>query len=59
MPSYICDELKNWGVKFSFHNKIEEVINKVDILYMTRIQAERFADPMEYARVKKYLCLKL
>mgnify|MGYP001575630471 CR=1 FL=1 len=57
MPSYICDELKNWGVKFSFHNKIEEVINKVDILYMTRIQAERFADPMEYARVKNIFVL--
>ncbi|MFH1946570.1 MAG: aspartate carbamoyltransferase [Candidatus Magasanikbacteria bacterium] len=57
MPSYICDELKKQKVKFSIHDKIEDVINKVDILYMTRIQAERFADPMEYERVKNVFVL--
>ena len=57
MPGYICDELKNNNIKFSIHQKIEEVINKVDILYMTRIQGERFADPMEYERVKNVFVL--
>lgn len=52
MPQYLCDELKNKKIKFSLHQKIEEVVNKVDILYMTRIQGERFADPVDYERVK-------
>jgi aspartate carbamoyltransferase catalytic subunit len=29
-----------------------EVIPKADIIYMTRIQRERFSDPMEYEKVK-------
>ena len=57
MPDYICNELKKQKVKFSFHNKIENIIDKVDILYMTRIQAERFADPMDYERVKNVFVL--
>ena len=31
---------------------LEDAIPEVDILYMTRIQRERFADPLEYERVK-------
>ncbi len=58
MPEYICDELKAKGVKYSMHKKIEEVINKVDIFYMTRIQGERFADPMDYERIKNVFVLK-
>lgn len=57
MPKYICDELRERKTKFSLHKKIEEVINKVDILYMTRIQAERFADPMEYEKIKNAFVL--
>lgn len=52
MPNSICDELKQRGIRFSFHERIEEVMKKVDILYMTRIQEERFPDKMEYARLK-------
>lgn len=58
MPEYICNELKNKGIKFSFHKKIEDVLNKVDVLYMTRIQGERFADQMEYEKVKNVYVLK-
>ncbi len=57
MPNYICEELKKEKIKFSFHDKIENVIDKVDILYMTRIQAERFADPTDYDRVKNIFVL--
>lgn len=42
MPEETCDALKNAGVRFSFHQSLEEVIPKIDILYMTRIQQERF-----------------
>ena len=52
MPSYILDELKANKIKYSLHKRIEEVINKVDVLYMTRIQGERFADPTEYEQIK-------
>lgn len=44
LPESICDELKKAGVRFSFHQSLEEVIPKVDILYMTRLQKERFGD---------------
>lgn len=43
LPEAICDQLREKGVQFSFHDSIEEVIPHVDILYMTRIQKERFA----------------
>jgi aspartate carbamoyltransferase catalytic subunit len=43
LPDYLADWLKKYGVKFSFHQTLEEVIPKVDILYMTRVQYERFA----------------
>jgi aspartate carbamoyltransferase catalytic subunit len=42
LPDSICDNLKKSGIRFSFHQDINEVISKIDILYMTRIQQERF-----------------
>ena len=45
LPEEICHALKKQGIKFSFHRTIEEVIGKADILYMTRIQKERFDPP--------------
>jgi aspartate carbamoyltransferase catalytic subunit len=58
MPGHIIDNLKTEGIKYSFHSDIESVINKVDILYMTRIQKERFSDPLEYERLKSVFILK-
>jgi aspartate carbamoyltransferase catalytic subunit len=37
---------------------MDKVIPNVDILYMTRIQQERFSDPLEYERVKNAYILK-
>lgn len=51
LPESICDRLKKSGIRFSFHNTIEEVIPKLDILYMTRIQQERFSKA-EYPLIK-------
>jgi aspartate carbamoyltransferase catalytic subunit len=42
LPDSLSDVLKKSGVRFSFHQSMAEVIPKVDILYMTRIQQERF-----------------
>jgi len=58
MPDYICEELKNAGVEFHIYNKMEDVINEVDIFYLTRIQGERFPDQMEYERIKNVFRLK-
>lgn len=51
MPDYICAELEEQGVDFSVHETIEEVIPNIDILYMTRVQKERF-DETEYQHMK-------
>lgn len=45
-----CDEN---GIRYTEHRDFSpEVINSSDIIYMTRVQRERFADIMEYERVK-------
>jgi aspartate carbamoyltransferase catalytic subunit len=43
------DEL---GAKYSVHKRIEDVIDRTDVLYMTRIQKERFPDPEDYQKVQ-------
>lgn len=52
MPTSICEQLQKRKIEYVQYEKIEEVLPKVDILYMTRIQKERFGDPMEYMKVK-------
>ncbi len=55
MPQYILDDLNAAGIEYSIHATIEEVIPKVDILYMTRVQKERF-DETEYQHLRsKYI----
>ncbi|MBW2982545.1 aspartate carbamoyltransferase [Candidatus Woesearchaeota archaeon] len=44
MPSYIKDMLKKKEVKFATLENIEEVLDEVNITYMTRIQRERLSD---------------
>lgn len=51
-----CDKL---GIKYKEHIDFSpEVINDADILYMTRVQRERFTDLMEYEKVKNVYILK-
>ncbi len=50
--------LKNKGLEFHTLSNIHDVIPEVDILYMTRIQRERFSDPSEYEKVKDSYELK-
>ncbi len=46
--------LKNIEGKVEYHlvNDLSEVIEKLDVLYVTRLQKERFKDPAEYERLK-------
>lgn len=46
------------GIKYFEHTEFDEIINDADILYMTRVQKERFADPLEYEKVKNVYILK-
>ena len=58
LPETICDTLKREGVRFSFHQTLQEVIHKVDVVYMTRIQKERMPSS-EYQSCKDQLTLNL
>jgi len=52
MPAEILDGLRRQGVDFQETADLAGAIQKADVLYMTRIQKERFADPEEYERLK-------
>ncbi len=56
MPDYICEELDEAGIPYSIHLDMDEVIPESDILYMTRVQKERF-DESEYAHIKSAFVL--
>lgn len=58
LPSYVKQHIKNNNLKYYQYTELNEVIPKVDILYMTRIQKERFLDPIEYEKVKNAYVLK-
>ncbi len=52
---YCCKQ----GIKYVEHTEFtEEILGEADILYMTRVQRERFTDLMEYERVKNVYILK-
>jgi len=51
MPGDIVEDIRRAGGKIRETSDLREVIPEVDVLYMTRIQKERFPDPDEYRRV--------
>lgn len=51
MPSYIKEQIKE-KVQIKETSSLEKFLPKLDVLYDTRIQKERFADPAEYEKVK-------
>ena len=58
MPSEYKIYCKEHGIKFQEHTAFnEKIIADADILYMTRVQKERFSDLMEYERVKNIYIL--
>ncbi len=52
IPKDYLEELEMRGVSYHEVDSIFEVSEKLDILYCTRIQKERFADPVEYEKVR-------
>jgi len=58
LPSSVKRFIKESQLEYHQYTELDEVIPKVDILYMTRIQQERFSDPLEYERVKNAYILR-
>ena len=58
MPEEYKLFLDKKGIKYEEHTELAENIKDSDILYMTRVQRERFADPLEYEKVKNVYILK-
>lgn len=58
LPSSVKMAIKNKNLVYHQYTELMDVIPKVDILYMTRIQKERFSDPLDYEKVKNSYILK-
>ncbi|MBE6339934.1 MAG: aspartate carbamoyltransferase [Bacteroidales bacterium] len=58
MPEEYKTFLRDKGISFTEHRDMNEVLPEVDILYMTRVQKERFSDLIEYERVKNTYVLR-
>ena len=58
MPDVYKLHLDSLGLKYYEHKDFTDIIADADILYMTRVQKERFSDPIEYERVKNVYILK-
>jgi aspartate carbamoyltransferase catalytic subunit len=59
MPEEYKLYCKQYGIKYTEHSDFTaEVIADADILYMTRVQRERFTDLMEYEQVKNIYILR-
>lgn len=51
MPDYITEELSAAGAAFELYDSLEAAIEWADVLYMTRVQRERF-DEQEFAKIQ-------
>lgn len=58
MPNEYKLFLNSMGIEYSEQKDFTENIDLADIIYMTRVQKERFSDPMEYEKTKNALVLK-
>ena len=58
MPKEYKFYLEELGLKYYEHSDFTDIISKADIIYMTRVQRERFSDPMEYEKVKNVYVLR-
>lgn len=58
MPQEYKIFLDNKGIKYYEHKEFTDILGQADILYMTRVQKERFSDPIEYEKVKNAYVLR-
>ena len=57
LPEYEIDKLKEAGAEFVETKSLEEAMPELDILYMTRVQKERFFNEEDYVRLKNFYIL--
>lgn len=58
MPKVYKLFLKEKKIKYFEHTEFTDIISEADIIYMTRVQKERFSDPIEYEKVKNVYILQ-
>lgn len=52
MPQEVLLDLDNTNIEYEEVNSVESIIDEVDVLYVTRIQKERFGDINDYLKIK-------
>ncbi|MBE5879780.1 MAG: aspartate carbamoyltransferase [Lachnospiraceae bacterium] len=57
IPEYITEQLKELNIPYEEVIRLEEVMPKLDLLYMTRVQQERFFNEEDYIRLKDFYIL--
>lgn len=57
VPDYITEMLKEKGIPYEEVIRLEEVLPRLDLLYMTRVQKERFFNEEDYVRLKDFYIL--
>lgn len=57
IPDYITDLLKQKGISYEEVIRLEDVMPRLDLLYMTRVQKERFFNEEDYVRLKDFYIL--
>jgi aspartate carbamoyltransferase catalytic subunit len=57
MPAFVKEELNAKGVAYTETTDLEGAISQLDVLYMSRVQRERFISEEEYLRLKDYFIL--
>ena len=58
LPSYMKEKLNEAGAEWSEVGSLEEAIPELDVLYMTRVQRERFFNEEDYIRLKDSFILR-
>jgi aspartate carbamoyltransferase catalytic subunit len=58
MPEEFKMYLTEKNIRYFEHLEFTDIINQADIIYMTRVQKERFPDPIEYKKVKNVYILR-
>jgi len=57
VPDYITELLKSQNIPYEEVIKLEDVMPRIDMLYMTRVQKERFFNEEDYVRLKDFYIL--
>ncbi len=58
MPNEYKLYLDNLGLKYHENKEFTDIIDQADVIYMTRVQKERFSDPIEYEKTKNAYVLR-